>query len=476
MTSRNRSKGLWTAYIALATAHCAAPEGESAPGVDAALPPGLEAMSSAPKPSLSVVAAPGDAPVEPGGPPANPRGGQTGDDSGQFATTCDVLATRTLAFDELSPLGFAPNDQLPLALGSRRLTLSWLDAVWSTEGVLETYAPGAPGEVQLDIQLRANEARIIERGDIERGTRCADRVEVDVRVAVTTADGALREQLDSVLELAPGFVWLSAELAIESLQGDLVFNPPTLDGLEPSKLRLSSTFTRYGIEGRIEQFYGTGTNRSRLRAAQWPVWGDCSARGTPALYEQQNPSTEGLLEMVRGTPSMVLRNASGLEAPVALELTAKPQTACFAPLGTGFSGYAGDELNVFADLKLSSDALPRPVHLPIELLGTFAPGAQEIELATLSLLWFPCGDASYYSPEDFVTHCGDWGIDASGYESVFLDVYDSRFTRYDGYAVFRIRGSTYPGCAASPDGFICADGVSPDTDVVTLGEVRVYFE
>ena len=85
----------------------------------------------------------------------------------------------------------------------------------------------------------------------------------------------------------------------------------------------------------------------------------------------------------------------------------------------------------------------------------------------------PCAQSSY-APEDFVAHCGDWGVDLSGYDAASVEVYDSRFDAQSGYAVFRLSGVTSPGCVPSLNGFVCDACWSGDLDFVPLGEVRLY--
>jgi hypothetical protein len=221
--------------------------------------------------------------------------------------------------------------------------------------------------------------------------------------------------------------------------------------------------------------YGIGAARRGIQSARWPIWGGCSSGGVPLLDESQEPSVESLLQMIRGTKPMTLISASGVSAPVDLRVTALPQTACFAPEGIS-STLDIDEVNVDAELTLSSAALPGPVHLPVQLLGELVPGARAFRMAGVGMGLLPCGDVGYHSPQDFVTHCGDWGVDLRGYDAASLEV-ESHFDANEGYAVFRVRGSTFPGCSPSPEGITCPDSVPVvDLDIVTLGEVKMGFQ
>jgi hypothetical protein len=147
-------------------------------------------------------------------------------------------------------------------------------------------------------------------------------------------------------------------------------------GLEPSQLVVDSDFSRYGLRGSIQQFYGDADG-SALTGARWPISEECSFGVTPVLDEQVEPSVESLLRLVRGTAPLTLINADGVSAPAELAVNAVPQTACFMPnwVSSTLEPNAQDLLNVDAELTSSSAALPGPVHLPVLLFGTFTPGA-----------------------------------------------------------------------------------------------------
>jgi hypothetical protein len=403
-------------------------------------------------------------------------GGQTGDDSGSYTLECDQVVLRALGFDEPSTLGFTAREKIALALGAHRLPMSWLAPVRSSDGSLLDYTARASSEVDIDVSLNADAARVTESTDKRTGERCPDILEADVHLRLATADGALDEQIDGALRLEAGFASLRADLPVESIQGSLAFEPPTLDGFEPSGLSVSAAFSRYGNSGSIAQLYGKGAARTGIEGARWPIWEECTFGVTPVLDEQVEPSVESLLRLVRGTAPLTLINADGVSAPAELAVNAVPQTACFMPnlLSSTLDPNAQDLLNVNAELTLSSAALPAPVHLPVLLFGTFTPGASDFALASVSVGLQPCGTAGRYSPQDFVAHCGDWGVDLSGYDGALLEI-ASELRANEGYALFRIHGSTFPGCSPSPDGLICPEGSDVDFDVTTLGEVRIYF-
>jgi hypothetical protein len=418
------------------------------------------------------------------GDPRAAVGGQTGDDSGSIALACDVVTVTRLGLDEASALGASANELLPLALGSHTLPMRWLAPVRDADGSLLDYETRATSDVQVGVELVGSEARQLERFDSVYAVSCPTLLEVDVRLTLASADGALAEQVDGTLVSGfnPGMVGVSVTIPPSALGGSFTFDPPELEGQLPTGLTLSVGFTRYGQSGEVTQIYGEGAGARRLTRAQWPVWEECGFWGwVPAVYEAVRPSATDLVEAVRAMTPLTLLNARGERAPLELGLTLVPQSACFTPaqapmdaLGTTASW---DVLSVSTQVSLNSSALPAPLQVPLELVGYLRPDTGELNRGAFSTAVHPCGTNSYYSAQEFVTHCGDWGVDLGGVQSVFLEVSESSLTAEGGYTVFRIRGMKASGCTPSPNGFSCSGGdTSGILEAVTLGEVRILEE
>jgi hypothetical protein len=185
-----------------------------------------------------------------------------------------------------------------------------------------------------------------------------------------------------------------------------------------------------------------------------------------------------LLALVRGASPLTLISAGGERAPLALGITPTPRSACFNPWPdrTEDPDQVLDSLSVLSELSLDSPALPGPLRVPLEVLGTFAPSRAAFEQALFQTMRQPCGTEWYHSPADFLSRCGDWGVDLSGVDTVFLRV-ESGITPGGGaFANFTVRGVRAPGCTGSPDGFACSDSAPLDFSDVTLGEVRIVSE
>jgi hypothetical protein len=470
---------VWATALGLASLHCGTPDTAGQHG----------------EPTLPADPAPGDADgVEPGGEVVAPEGGtgdlesalpvdggQTGDDNGSEGLDCDVVTESRLALDEVSSLGFAPNDLLSFAAGSHTFPLRWFEPVFGADGGLLDYATAATSDVQVDVEIVGTDARRIDRFDSKYGVSCPSFVEVDARLTLTSSDGKLTEQVVAPLLLDKlGMLGLTASIPAAAIQGSFTFAPPELDGQYPSALTIHLGFSRFGQSGQVTQVYGQG-GPSQLTGAEWPIWGSCGFWGTfPATYESAGPPSADVLELVSGATPFTVTNARGESGALQLQLTPQSQSTCFTPAqqpeqpGTW---YAYDLLAIPMQLSLSSPVLPGPLQLPVEVIGQLVPGTMDVAKAFFSTVMQPCGTNSYYTPQDFVSHCGDWGVDLSGVESVFLEVNVSELTSEHGYAIFSVRGKKMPGCTPSPEGFHCpGEGPQGNVEAVTLGEVRLLRE
>ncbi len=124
-------------------------------------------------------------------------------DDGMTSTTGDepqpyCLETETVLTgpDEVSPLGFPAADLIALSNG-------WsLDFVWSTDiGSLEIVPAGTTTQLDLGLSYAGGEIRFIQSMDnpdldIEIDPDCSDRLEIDMELQFTTADGRFGEQLE----------------------------------------------------------------------------------------------------------------------------------------------------------------------------------------------------------------------------------------------------------------------------------------
>ncbi|HTV24186.1 MAG TPA: hypothetical protein VMG12_36085 [Polyangiaceae bacterium] len=464
-----------------ALSHCASPEPSTpAAGGEGAVSPAPPASSSAtPAGDATDVGSPAGATGD-GATPLEPAAPAPPSESQSSPEACDVLRTETLGFDELSTLGFLPNELLPFAVGAHAVPMEWVAGVYADNGTLLDDAPRATSDVRLVVELADDDATVSVLGDAARGTRCPDSIDVAVRVHLETADGELGEDADGTLWLRPGLAILDARIPVESIRGAFAFEPPSGAGLEPAALLVHTQFSRYGLSGELVQSYGTGAVASGKLGARWPTWSNCQGRGVTPLNDDRDGIVDSAFELVRGTKPLTYVGIDGVTAPAQLAIVPAPDSACYTPAGSisgpAYGAEAFDEVDAIGQVELSSTALSQPLRFPVELLGSLSRGSSDVLRAGLTFGIMPCGTSGYYTSDDFVANCGDWGVDISGYESAFLQMNESRFGEYEGYAIVAIRGLRAPGCVASPEGLACADGWSGDVDVDTLGEARFYFQ
>jgi hypothetical protein len=179
-------------------------------------------------------------------------GGQTGEESGEPA--CRETRT-TLEAGEDSPLGFGAEQVLATA-SAESAPLEWL----------VTDPPHGPesGMAVLSISLEPLGPAAYVQSRAPNGIEqypCADRVEVDVEVALATSGGALAETFDSKLRATDATV---AELwhifANGNVDGTLSFDAASLAGRKVKRVTFEASFGDGKLSGSlsagIEQISG----------------------------------------------------------------------------------------------------------------------------------------------------------------------------------------------------------------------------
>jgi hypothetical protein len=215
-------------------------------------------------------------------------GGQTGGETGADSPTedetqyagagCEEEVT-PLAADEVSALGFSAADVALLVGESVTTPMVWLDT--TDLGVQATVEPG-PSELTITI-LDSTDPRFVDASPkepedgaaIEPAADCPDRVDVDVTLHITTADGALDETVSTTLHAT------SAELV------DLVvpLDPTSLTGTfratlvsstaELQNFALHTTYDSTGTNGELSatltETDGEVAMATMVRFAEWNV-------------------------------------------------------------------------------------------------------------------------------------------------------------------------------------------------------------
>lgn len=131
-------------------------------------------------------------------------GGQTGQEDRPQAVVDCMFERVGLQAGESTPLGFSAGELEAELAGQRVWPLSWSRMGTAT---------------QLTMELREVRARTLSTSEVET---CADTVDLEVLIAISTEDGLLEEELLATVSAQALAVWsLSAQLAFDEIAGEL---------------------------------------------------------------------------------------------------------------------------------------------------------------------------------------------------------------------------------------------------------------
>jgi hypothetical protein len=186
-----------------------------------------------------------------GGPSETAGGGQ-----------CDETIVPLASLDAQSSLGFSAADMLALA-SAQDTSIEWLNT-----GAGVTYGPeNGTGTLRIEVEPRDGaHARFVDRrpktsgsggpeiaiGNVEVGGSCADTLELDVRVHVSTGGGALDELLDATLSAKSANV---AQTYVQRKAADVTGSFEAHSGSDSSakldSLQFNLTFSKLGPSGQL---------------------------------------------------------------------------------------------------------------------------------------------------------------------------------------------------------------------------------
>jgi hypothetical protein len=188
----------------------------------------------------------------------NPYDGQNGE--GTAGQSCDETRV-VLEPSAATPLGFSAQATLDLVSGEHTEALAWLQSSVS-------YGPeSGRSEITLSVEL-LGEPRLVDREPrsqqgngsgpsialAEIYTPCDDSIEVDARIHITTAGGALSEVADTVIIATAGdFARARVSLDAGALAGSFVASvaPPPNTEVTRTSLGLELGFSSFGAAGAI---------------------------------------------------------------------------------------------------------------------------------------------------------------------------------------------------------------------------------
>lgn len=236
---------------------------------------------------------------------------------GTASETCDEQR-RELLLEEPTSLGVSARDVLDLASGEHRETLAWLAP---SDGV--TYGPeSGTGEITIVVEP-LGAARFVERAPKSPGSgeeggglllfapdgACPDAIELDVRLQISTAGGALNETVDTTLEATSGeLVVGNLRLSTDALTGSFEVDVPVQPGFEQTKapeLTLALGISPYGsvgelgVSSEVRSLDGAALGQGGVpRLAHFPAENFCGSSAISIEREQviRGVSIQGVLD------------------------------------------------------------------------------------------------------------------------------------------------------------------------------------
>lgn len=304
---------------------------------------------------------------------------------GNASETCDEQR-RELALDEATSLGVSARHVLDLASGEHRETLAWQ----APSGV--TYGPeSGTGEITIAVEPRGA-ARFVERTPKSQGSgeegglalllpenECPAAIEVDVRLHIATAGGALNETLDATLEATSGeLVVGNVRLPTDTLAGSFEVEVPVQAGFELTKapaLTLAFGISPYGsvgelgVSSEVRSLDGMAIGQGGVpRIAHFPAENFCGSAAVSIARDQviRGVSIQGVLDRLNALSPTSLQPGG---AELSLDFSTSTERMCVqlgappsAPLLVEFPGQvrlraADENIDGSIDVSVAAEAI-----------------------------------------------------------------------------------------------------------------------
>lgn len=276
----------------------------------------------------------------------NPYGDENDGEVGT-AGGCDVQKTE-LALDAQTALGFSPEDVADLVSGERTEALAWVP-----NGGVEYGPESGRSMITLSVQALGG-ARLIDRepsnpagGNGPGGALlapldgCTDSLEVDVRIVVTTAGGALAETVDTVVQASlPDFASASFRIDLTAVAGSFEADPRAPGNSTVTRTSLTGQFGfnatgmvgAFGLQSEFRSLDGSSVGQGGAgEIAHFPADTYC---GQPTAFSVlADQSVRGLslataLERLNGESPHAVRYATGSASELALSFTSAEERVC----------------------------------------------------------------------------------------------------------------------------------------------------
>lgn len=300
-------------------------------------------------------------------------GGTVGGISGTFGSIgttgggCEVFGIcpcepipSDVALDEVTPLGFSAEQVLAFAGGLHEAALVY--DLNNFSGV-ELSVPDQATTVTLSIEPTGT-ASFVTEASIPGRSICANALEIDVEVTLSTADGAFNEHFsDKLLVDDPSRAHLVRAINLESLQGNLSLGLSDGATISESYLNviLGDGFFAGDIAGMISSCEGSSCSAGSVTFALWNDSG-CRDRLVPATTTEV---ITGVLDLVNALSPLTITWGNGEASQLSMNASSLDPLLCHSPELTGGTG--GYWLQT--ELALSSEDGRLDTTLPVEIEG-----------------------------------------------------------------------------------------------------------
>jgi hypothetical protein len=385
-------------------------------------------------------------------------GGSVPEGSGSGYRGCDETAV-VHGLDQVSPLGFAATDVLAHASSSAAQPLHW------SEDWVFRPANGAESTISLAVEHRGGGVRYVSstHPDGEDPGRCKDRVEVDVALTVSTADGALSETVAATMTAThPRHAEIEAALDPAKLDGGVTISEP--DDWTIVELTLHGGFLDGYTWGRLAVGLEGQRSESVVRTggliATWPTPLMCqegSGIVLPLDVAYFSFTASDVLDALQDVTATMRWDDGGV-SPLLLDVEVASDLGCiyvppFEGEATGgIDGDAAGALIVPATLVAVTEDGRLDASLRVLLIAVAAEDGTLIETRlALDRLYYAITYDMRVPVEDFEEVYGIHGFDLTGYDGGDLEVTASF---RDGWAEGRFEVSGLEGavCGSVEEG------------------------
>ncbi|MDH5675275.1 MAG: hypothetical protein OEZ06_24355 [Myxococcales bacterium] len=380
-------------------------------------------------------------------------GGQTGDEDavprptvildfpthGGRACWVQEIPVVVAGLDDDAAAGFSPADVLRLAEGSSTETLRLDTAAFergsTSEGEVKS---DQPQEEPIEIEVEYANGALRYFGS--EAPPCPGRLDIEVRVRLSTPSGALDETVDAVLMAhSADEAWVQLRfrtalvhpteplpvspsdlsvVPVHSLAGTLGATGSSDGGANAlAFLEIWLTFSHLGINGHAEGWIWADDSGLRL-APQLVTVGDVCEAGSgfpigPDVAPRDDelaPSTNEVVALLNGLQLSAVRDDASREA-VDLDFAYSPQTAC---------GYPGDDTLLIFEAIVSfaaelSDAVTLDASWPVEV-KVRAEGLGALQSVSINT-----PEESNASAENLESQWGVFGLSSEGYGRIAIE-------------------------------------------------------